>query len=89
MARRRPQRPRDPSQLGKLIVDLSVGEISETASPPDAPEIEFARRAGTKGGEARADTLTPQRRRAIARNAAKKRWGIKGNAAGAGRKRDS
>jgi hypothetical protein len=28
-----PNRPRDPNQLGKLIVDLSVGEAKEQTSP--------------------------------------------------------
>jgi hypothetical protein len=78
MARRRPQRPRDPSQLGKLIVDLSVGETTEVTSSPDTPATEFARKGGLKGGKARATALTPQRRREIALNAAKKRWGRPG-----------
>jgi len=74
MARRRPQRPRDPSQLGKLIVDLSVGEVTESAPLPD-PGTEYARKGGLKGGKARAAALTPKRRREIALNAAKRRWG--------------
>jgi hypothetical protein len=74
MARRRPKRPRDPSQLGKLIVDLSVGEITEAAPPAENPATEFARKGGLKGGQARAAALSPARRRAIARKAAKKRW---------------
>jgi hypothetical protein len=74
MAKRRPNRPRDPSQLGKLIVDLSVGEASEAVSPPDTPAMEFARYAGLKGGKARAAALTPKRRREIARLAAERRW---------------
>ncbi len=44
MARRRPQRPRDPSQLGKLIVDLSVGEATEAETAPPDPATEFARK---------------------------------------------
>jgi hypothetical protein len=74
MAKRRPNRPRDPSQLGKLIVDLSVGEASEAVSPPDTPAMEFVRYAGLKGGKARAAALTPKRRREIARLAAERRW---------------
>jgi hypothetical protein len=77
MARRRPKRPRDPNQLGKLIVDLSIGEARETPSAPETPVSEFARMGGLKGGKARAAALTPQRRRAIARIAAKRRWGSK------------
>jgi hypothetical protein len=74
MASKRPKRPRDPSQLGKLIVDLSVGETTEAISAADSPAMEFARQGGLKGGKARAAKLTPERRREIARLAAKKRW---------------
>jgi hypothetical protein len=75
MARRRLKRPRDPSQLGKLIVDLSVGEATEVMPPPENPATEFARKGGVKGGKARASALTPQRRREIALDAATTRWG--------------
>jgi hypothetical protein len=74
MALRRPKRPRDPNQLGKLIVDLSVGETSEMAPSAGDPATEFARRGGLKGGKARANALTPERRREIARIAAERRW---------------
>lgn len=74
MARRRPPRPRDPSQLGKLIVDLSVGEQAEAPIAADSPAAEFGRAGGLKGGKARAAKLTPERRQEIARHAAKKRW---------------
>jgi IS1 family transposase len=50
MARRRPQRPRDPSQLGKLIVDLSVGETEDKKHMLDSPATEFARSGGLRGG---------------------------------------
>jgi hypothetical protein len=69
-----PKRPRDPNQLGKHIVDLSVGEVSEAELAPDSPAVEFARQGGLKGGQARAQVLTPERRREIARVAAKSRW---------------
>jgi len=74
-----PKRPRDPNQLGKLIVDLSVGEAVETEPVPDSPAVEFARLGGLKGGQARAQVLTPERRREIARIAARKRWGDNGS----------
>lgn len=75
MARRRPKRPRDPNELGKLIVDLSIGEATDVTPSPENPVTEFARAGGLKGGKARATALTPQRRREIALNAAKSRWG--------------
>jgi hypothetical protein len=67
-----PKRPRDPNQLGKLIVDLSVAEPI-----PDSPAVEFARKGGLKGGQVRASTLTAERRHEIAVFPAKRRWGTK------------
>jgi hypothetical protein len=78
MAPKRPKRPRDPNQLGKLIVELSVGEIEEGASPPDTPAVAVARSGGLKGGKARAKKLSATRRSEIAKKAAEKRWGKRG-----------
>jgi len=77
MASKHPKRPRDPNQLGKLIVDLSTGKAAEAEAPPDTPAVEFARSGGLKGGIARAAALSDERRREIARLAAKSRWGKK------------
>jgi hypothetical protein len=68
------KRPRDPNQLGKLIVDLSVGETIEATAPPDSPAIQFARSGGLKGGVARARKLSQSERSDIAKKAAKARW---------------
>jgi len=68
-------RPRDPNQLAKLIVDLASGEVTEDRPEAPSPAQEFARSGGLKGGRARADAMTPERRMAIARKAAAKRWG--------------
>ncbi len=77
---RTPKRPRDPNQLAKLIVDIATGSADE--SGPHAPDpnkdpaaVALGRRGGLKGGRARAEKLTDEQRRAIARNAAKARWG--------------
>jgi len=61
--RSRKKRPRDPNQLGKLIVDLSVGEADEPAPKPedegkDPAAVALGRRGGLKGGKARAAALT-------------------------------
>ena len=70
---KKPKRPRDPNQLGKLIVDLSVGEATE--APTEAPTKDPAAVAlGKKGGKARAEGLTAKRRKEIAQKAAKARW---------------
>jgi len=62
------KRPADTNQLAKRIVEIATGE-----RPDDAPQR--GRPGGLKGGEARAERLTPERRREIAKKAAAKRWG--------------
>jgi len=66
-----PKRPRDPAQLAKLMIDIASGEVSE--DQPTAKETR-ARKAGTKGGPARARALSPEQRSEIARAAATARW---------------
>jgi hypothetical protein len=74
MAPKHPKRPRDFSQAAKLVVDIATGSTKDSPQAPDSPAIQFARSGGLKGGKARAEALTPERRSAIARLAAKKRW---------------
>lgn len=70
------KRPRDPNQLGKLIVDLATGEVDDP--DPDAGKnpaaIESGRRGGRKGGKARAARLTAEQRSDAAKKAANARW---------------
>ena len=71
----KPKRPRDPNQLGKLIVDLSVGEADDSKNMPDDRGKDPAAMAlGRKGGKARANKLSPKQRSSIASKAAKARW---------------
>ena len=59
--------------LAATIIGLATGEITEGDVAGDRRVL--ARRAGgVKGGKARAETLTPERRTEIARAAAKARW---------------
>jgi hypothetical protein len=75
----KPKRPRDPNQLAKFIIDVATGETDLPESRPKNPAaVELGRRGGLKGGKARADSLSPQKRREIAQNAARARWD-KGN----------
>jgi hypothetical protein len=67
------KRPRDPNQLGKLIVDISTGEV-EGRAPAGPPKNEAAAELGRMGGRARADSMTAERRAEIAKKAAAKRW---------------
>jgi hypothetical protein len=64
-----PKRPRDPNQLAKFIADLATGEKTD----PVARESPKAK-AATAGGNARRESLSPERRKQIATDAAKKRW---------------
>jgi hypothetical protein len=71
MATRRLKRPRDPIQLGKLIVDIATGQIEDRV---DDGKSEAAAELGRKGGAARAKSLSKKKRTEIARRAAERRW---------------
>lgn len=72
----KPKRPRDPSQLAKLVVSIATGEVEEakTDDGKDPAAVALGRKGGLKGGAARAAKLTPAKRSAIAKKAAKARW---------------
>jgi hypothetical protein len=71
MATKRLPRPRDPIQLGKLIVDIATGQVEDAEDDgKNAAAVELGRRGGLKGGKARAAALSPEQRSAIARRAA-------------------
>jgi len=68
--------------MGKLIVDILAGEVEDTISEGKRnPDRRKGRAGGVKGGAARAAKLTPERRKAIAKKAADKRWAAKSNPA--------
>ena len=68
-----PKRPRDPNQLAKLIVDIATGEAEDSVSAAKR-QPSNRRIGGVKGGQARADKLSPSERKAIAEKAAAARW---------------
>ena len=80
MTAKRLKRPRDPVELGKLIGDILTGQVEDVAQAPppdqtkDQAAVSLGRKGGLKGGRARADSLTPEQRKKIAQDAAKKRW---------------
>jgi hypothetical protein len=75
MTIKRTPRPRDPIQLGKLMVDIATGAVPDAVDDgKDAAASSLGRMGGLKGGAARADALTPERRSEIASEAAIKRW---------------
>lgn len=62
-----PKRPRDTNQLAKMVVDMTTGQAENDS---------LAEPAGrAKGGLARAKNLDAERRRQIAKQGAKARWG--------------
>jgi hypothetical protein len=75
MAEARRKRPRDPNQLGKLVIDIAVGEVEDRPPTPEEQGKDPAAAAlGRKGGTARAGKLSSEQRKEIARKAAAKRW---------------
>jgi hypothetical protein len=70
------KRPRDTNQLAKFIVDLATGaaDLPKTDDGKDPAAVALGRKGGLKGGKARADSMTPNRRAEIAKKAAKTRW---------------
>jgi hypothetical protein len=71
MALKRTPRPRDPIQLGKLMVDIATGQVPDAVDDgKDAAAVELGRKGGRKGGKARAEALTAKERREIARKGA-------------------
>jgi hypothetical protein len=75
MATKRLKRPRDPIQLGKLIVDIATGQVEDRVEDDrDRAAVELGRRGGLKGGKVRAANMTPQQRSESAKKAAAARW---------------
>jgi len=72
---KKPKRPRDANQLAKMIADLATGNAADV--DPDSeknPHAVSLGRAGGLGGNARAKALATEKRREIAKKAAKSRW---------------
>lgn len=68
------KRPRDPNQLAAMIVALSTGEAEQEPDERNPAAVALGRSGGLKGGKARADGMTPERRKEIAVKAAASRW---------------
>ena len=75
----RSRRPRDPSQLAKHVIEIATGERNDEMSVGNKNPAAMAlgRLGGLKGGKARAKKLSPRKRKQIATEAARARWGKK------------
>jgi hypothetical protein len=70
---------RDTADLNRLAASIVADATSDEPEPDpyegkDPAAVELGRRGGLKGGRARAEKLTAERRSEIARKAARARW---------------
>jgi hypothetical protein len=65
------KRPADANAAAVMVGRIATGEIEDTKRDPGA---EANRKGGLKGGKARAASMKPEQRRAIAQKAAAGRW---------------
>jgi hypothetical protein len=65
------KRPADVIGNAVKVMRIATGEEIEELDPAKSAAAEL----GSRGGKARASKLTPEQRAAIARGAARSRWG--------------
>jgi hypothetical protein len=80
MPKRSSGEKRDFMQVAREVVEQAIGEHMD-GTPLEAPvdsrnphAVALGRMGGKKGGTARAKALSPAKRKAIAKKAAKSRW---------------
>lgn len=67
--------PRDTNQLAKYILDVTTGDAEKIEPPAKNPAaVALGTLGAAKGGHTRAAKLSPAKRRAIAKKAARARW---------------
>lgn len=67
---------KDPNEFARSILDTIIAKHDpESVTGKDAKKVASGLRGGSKGGHARAKTLTAKKRSQIAKKAAKARWG--------------
>jgi len=65
------KRPADVIGAVVMVGRIATGEVAETKHDP---RTDSARKGGLKGGKARAEKLSPEKRAEIAKAAVAKRW---------------
>jgi hypothetical protein len=67
---------RDVNEVAFAVVQQATGQAPKPEPEPEKnpAAVSLGRLGGLKGGKARADSLSPSKRRAIARKAAAARW---------------
>jgi hypothetical protein len=74
---KRGQGPEDINQIAFRVAQQATGEMPKEApvdSTKNPAAVTLGRLGGLKGGKARADKLTPAKRKEIAKKAAEARW---------------
>ena len=67
---------KDPNEFARSILDTIIAKHDpESVKGKDAKKVASGSKGGSKGGHARAKTLTAKKRSQIAKKAAKARWG--------------
>jgi hypothetical protein len=70
------KRPADVIGAAVKVAKIATGEIEEDIDTPEKEGKDPAAVSmGKRGGKARAQAMTPERRAEIAKRAAEKRWG--------------
>jgi hypothetical protein len=71
------RRPADVIGAAIRVARIATGEEEEETSEKNPHAVELGRLGGKRGGKARAQKLSPDKRAEIARRAAEKRWAKK------------
>lgn len=78
MTDKKKKRPRDINTLAFQIMQEATGDKPEEEPKPESEKnpaaVALGKLGGLKGGKARKEKLSPERRKEIARTAAKARW---------------
>lgn len=78
---KRPIKDHDFATVARRVVEQAIGEQLDGSPLPDPnagknrSAMERGKLGGKKGGQARAKVLSPAKRKAIAKKAARVRWG--------------
>ena len=77
---KRSSKPKDTQQLARSVLDAVApdAEPKTPAKKKNPAAVALGRLGGMKGGKARAKSLSPAKRKAIAKKAAAKRWAKNG-----------
>lgn len=73
----------DFTTVARRVVEQTIGEhldgtpLEEPNAGKNPAAVALGKLGGTKGGKARAEALSPAKRKAIAKKAAQTRWGSK------------